>query len=134
MYAQAQLKLYTEIGQNFKKYLSSAKNIVERKTYTSIQLREKNLQLDTTKNISKHDEPTPNPTQYLYPREINLHPKSTKPIYLWEINLHLTQQREINLQPNTTQTIYLWEINLHLNPTEGDKLTPKLNQNCTCGR
>jgi hypothetical protein len=105
-----------------------AKNIVERKTYTSIQLREKNLQLDTTKNISKYDEPTPNPTQYLYPREINLHPKSTKPIYLWEINLHLTQQREINLQPNTTKTIYLWEINLHLNPTNKKNNTYRKRQ------
>ena len=62
MYSQAQLKLYTEIGQNFNRYLSSAKNIVEKKTYTSIQLGGKNLQLDTTKNISKYDEPTPNPT------------------------------------------------------------------------
>jgi hypothetical protein len=46
MYSQAQLKLYTEIGQNFNRYLSSAKNIVEKKTYTSIQLGGKNLQLD----------------------------------------------------------------------------------------
>jgi hypothetical protein len=36
MYSQAQLKLYTEIGQNFNRYLGSAKNIVEKKTYTSI--------------------------------------------------------------------------------------------------
>jgi hypothetical protein len=65
------------------------------------------------------DKPTPNQAE-----GDKLTPKI---IYLWEINIYLTQQREINLQPSTTKTIHMWGINLH--PTEGDNLTLKLNQN-----
>ena len=53
-----------------------------------------------------------------------MHPKSTKPIYLWEINLEGDK-----LTPKLNQNYLLVGDKPTAKPTEGDKLTTKHNQN-----